>query len=248
MISRLRRARLLAVAGCLTSAAAATAVDATPPPVPLVGTPSYVNAGVGCGGCEAPAGPVLGGVTGLGAAGTGIGLFAPNPPWWHKRHRIDGQNQPACAVNSYPLSDWAYIRKYCGPTVIPGTCYGHFQTKWRKWEDHCPTGAVGCDPASALPSVQAVPLTVLPPTVQPPTAPSVILPPPVPLPPPPLPLPKADEPKKDLPKVDIPKTEAPDEPKKPKTADLGVQLPPIPVLEVPTPGALPPLPLLETRR
>jgi len=156
MILRPLRARLLAVAGLLTplSAVPAVASDAAAPVfAPVVagcpgGCPPVAYApAVGCDGCAA-VGPVLGGYTGLGGSGTGVGLFANNPPWWRKRQRIDGQNQPACAVNSFPLSDWAYIRRYCRPTIIPGTCYGHFQTKWRKWEDHCPQqgGAVGCDP------------------------------------------------------------------------------------------------------
>lgn len=214
MILQPLRARLLAVAGLLApvSASLAFAADAAAPaPAPAFapvvapcpgGCPPVMTApAVGCDGC-ATVGPVLGGYTGLGSTGTGVGLFADNPRWWRKRQRIDGQNQPACAVNSYPLSDWAYIRRYCRPTILPGTCYGHFQTKWRRWEDHCPQqgGAVGCDPFAVGGAVYptpayptAAPVLQAPPAYTPPSQP---LPAPTPQPlPMPVPAPMPMTPK-----------------------------------------------------
>lgn len=247
MFAKLRRARLLAVAGFLTATAAVTAADGTPPPAPVVYAPGCTEPGCAApvvvgdcaGGCV---GPVAGGVTGLGIAGPGIGLFASNPPWKRKRQRIDGQNQPACATDTYPLSDWAYIRKYCGPTLIPGTCYGHFQTKWRKWEDHCPQGVGGCAPASALSALAPMPVYAAPPHPSP-LYPSAATP--APAPSTPLPQPQPMPPKDDVPKKGPPKVDDPDAPKKPKIGELqsSIQLPPLPV--IPTPAMLP---FAETRR
>ena len=28
----------------------------------------------------------------------------------------------------------------CGPSLNPGTCYGYYPTKWRRWEEACPQG------------------------------------------------------------------------------------------------------------
>jgi hypothetical protein len=80
----------------------------------------------------------------------GPALFGANPSGKLFTRRPVGGCEPYCAVNSFPLSDWAYIRRFCGPQLIPGSCYGHYQTKWRKWEDHCPNGT-GTDGA-CLPS------------------------------------------------------------------------------------------------
>ncbi len=89
---------------------------------------AYANPGVPC----------LFGNCGNASAGSyGPALFAPNRLTPHRPNGCE----PYCANNNFPLSDWNYIRKYCGPTLIPGSCYGHFQTKWRKWEDHCPGGS-----------------------------------------------------------------------------------------------------------
>jgi hypothetical protein len=97
-------------------------------------------------------GSCVGGACANTNSGTfGPALFGSNPSGKLFTNRKMGGCEPYCAVNSYPLSDWAYIRKFCGPQLIPGSCYGHYQTKWRKWEDHCPggTGADGaCVPGS----------------------------------------------------------------------------------------------------
>ena len=234
MILKRLRARLLAVAGLLAPATAVLATDGAPPPMPIAFAPAFAPVVADCpGGCASVGvvGPCVGGCTGIGAAGTGIGLFAPNRK---NRRGIDGQQQPACAVNSFPLSDWAYIRRYCGPTLIPGTCYGHFQTKWRKWEDHCPqqAGAAGCAP-TGVPVFDSPPATYAPPT--PPAS--------QPLPAPQLmPPAKTDDPKK----VDDPKKPVdPDEPKKPKTAESSSLFSPA-LPEFPLPGIPEPLPLRST--
>ncbi len=207
MFPKRLRARLLAVAGLLTCAPAAIAVDGTPPPVavPYTYAPAFAPVVAGCpDGCGVVVGPCVGGCTGLGAAGTGIGLFAPNRRNWRG---IDGQNRPGCAVNSYPLSDWAYIRRFCGPTIIPGTCYGHFQTKWRKWEDHCPQqGGVGCETAAPL---YSAPPAYSPPVVSQPQSMPLPVPMPVPM---------------------------PEQPTSPPTGDTSLLLTPVPDLpEIPRP-------------
>ena len=91
-------------------------------------------------------GSCSGGACARSNSGTyGPALFGANPSGKIFSNRQMGGCEPYCANNSYPLSDWAYIRKFCGPQLIPGSCYGHFQTKWRKWEDHCPGGSTGAN-------------------------------------------------------------------------------------------------------
>ncbi len=140
-------------------------------------------------------GPVVGCPLGNCAAanhGTyGPALFAVNPA--KKHFGLPGPNEPECVGrSSYPLSDWHYIRQFCGPTLQPGTCYGHFQTKWRKWEDICPNPG-GC--ATAAPELMAPPAVFVPPPAIPtlPTQPPLV----------PHETPKADPPKGgEVPKVD----------------------------------------------
>jgi hypothetical protein len=95
-----------------------------------------------------------------------------------------GPNCPGQKI--YPKLESQYIKKFCGPTIIPGSCHGHFQTQWRKWEDACPNG--NCDPAAAVVvSTSEAPVvdTTVPPTPQ--GTPKVETPKTV--------LPKGDEPK-----------------------------------------------------
>jgi hypothetical protein len=99
---------------------------------------------------------VVGGCGPDGCAATNRGsygpaLFSPNPKTHLKP--LNGCEPYCVGRSSYPLSDLKYIRQFCGPTLLPGSCYGHFQTKWRKWEDHCPGG----DCASAAADPYAVP-------------------------------------------------------------------------------------------
>jgi len=137
-------------------------------------------------------GPVVGCPWGHCAAanhGTyGPALFAANPV--SKHFALAEPNEPACiGRSSYPLSDWHYIRQFCGPTLQPGTCFGYNPTKWRKWEETC-AGVGGC----AAPELVPPPVMSLPPQPIAPINPT----------PAPLPLPKGEAPK-DPPKGDIPK-------------------------------------------
>jgi hypothetical protein len=134
-------------------------------------------------------GPKVGGCLGNGCVGNGIGLFAPDRFTLFKRP--DG-NQPACATRTYPLSDWNYIRKYCGPTLIPGTCYGHFQTKWRSWGEACPQEAGEFGPAGMPGAVihGPIPQGVVPGPIMAPAMPTPELTPNTPVPSQPLPLPQ----------------------------------------------------------
>ena len=120
-------------------------------------------------GCDTPGGCGSSPLFGTGA------LFAPN------KHlaRYPDANYPHCATKTYPISDWKYISKYCGPTLNPGTCYGYYPTKWRRWEEICPTGGEGGCAATLPGGVSAVPNVIhqLPPDVPMP------LPQPAPLPP-----------------------------------------------------------------
>jgi hypothetical protein len=96
-------------------------------------------------------GSCVGGACANTNSGTfGPALFGSNPSGKLFTRRPVGGCEPYCAVNSFPLSDWAYIRRFCGPQLIPGSCYGHYQTKWRKWEDHCPGST--CADATCAPS------------------------------------------------------------------------------------------------
>lgn len=109
-----------------------------------VGVASAQSIGFAAGGCASPGVPTLfGGCAATNQGSYGPALFAPNKDM----SRRFSAHEPYCATKTYPISDWAFIRKYCGPTIIPGSCYGHFETKWRKWEDHCPgNGGLDCAP------------------------------------------------------------------------------------------------------
>ncbi len=145
--------------------------------------------------------------------GTGA-LFAPN-----KHHgRMPDANHPLCATKTYPISDWHYIRKYCGPTLNPGTCYGYYPTKWRKWEDICPQANPGF-PGDAMPVLSGGPNYVIP---------NELLPTPTPLP---APMPKTDPLPKPtpVPKVDpVPKLDS--ESSIPMT--IPAPLPPMPMASI----------------
>ncbi len=172
----------------------------------------------------------------------GSAFFAPN----RGHGKWLSSSQPACANNNFPLSDWAYIRKYCGPTLIPGTPYGHFETKWRKWDDHagggCATGAAG------IPDGVVVGEPVVPPAMP------VVEP--MPAPKPPDTLPKTAEPKPgDAKPVDpVAPPKLPTIPKQ-VNADIPAPLPQVmpatsdkPSLEAPVRVIIPPLPELPSKR
>ena len=177
-------------------------------------------------------GPVAGCPLGNCAAanhGTyGPALFAANT----KGHsKLPGPDEPSCiGRSSYPLSDWHYIRQFCGPTLHPGTCHGYYQTKWRKWEEACPGGV--CGTAAGGPEVLApAPLMVAPPTSVIPATPSEQLPPP-----------KQEKPK-DPPKTDVPKVDPVTPPKVPlipkDSSTVPAPLPVVPLVPMPTePGKI----------
>lgn len=173
---------------------------------------AVVGAGSALGqGCDTPSGCGHSPLFGTGA------LFAPNKDL----SRRPNGNQPLCATRTYPLSDWAYIRKYCGPTLNPGSCYGHYQTKWRKWEDVCPQGGEGgC--AGTTPGA----MPVLSSPVQPAPSSSLMIPMPMPLPVPPTPVPAPKEP---TPKQD--------------PAPVSVAPAPLPNIPMPMPASISTIPL-----
>jgi hypothetical protein len=49
-----------------------------------------------------------------------------------------------------PVSDKHYIKKFCGPTVCPGSCFGYFPTKWTRWEDACAGDGTCGDPSGVM--------------------------------------------------------------------------------------------------
>lgn len=68
-------------------------------------------------------------------------LFSPNPRIHLGR---SGCDRYYVGSSKLQLFNRTSDRQFCEPTLIPGSCYGHFQTKWRKWEDHCPSGDGAC--------------------------------------------------------------------------------------------------------
>lgn len=53
-------------------------------------------------------------------------------------------------LKQYPRFDSHYIKKFCAPTICPGSCNGYFQTKWTPWAYACPQwtpGGMPPDPA-----------------------------------------------------------------------------------------------------
>jgi hypothetical protein len=151
-------------------------------------------------------GPVAGCAAGNCASAShgtyGPALFAVNPPQG-RLNKLAGPDEPGCVGrSSYPLSDWAYIRQFCGPTLHPGTCHGYYPTKWRKWDESCPGGVCG---SAGVEVAAPAPLLIAPP------GPIT----PVPLPSEPLPPPKEAMPKPDAPKPVVPKVEPVTPPKVP---------------------------------
>ncbi len=175
---------------------------------------AVIGAGSALGqGCDTPSGCGRSPLFGTGA------LFAPNKDL----SRRPNGNQPLCATRTYPLSDWAYIRKYCGPTLNPGSCYGHYQTKWRKWEDVCPQGreggCAGTTPGATSMSIMASPVQSAPSN-------SSMIPMPMPIPVPATPIP--------APKEAIPKLEP---------APVSIAPAPLPNIPMPMPTPISTIPL-----
>ncbi|MFO0936891.1 MAG: hypothetical protein U0798_10295 [Gemmataceae bacterium] len=42
--------------------------------------------------------------------------------------------KPVCDNKIYPLSEYHYYKRYCGPVISPNATYGYFQTQWRPWD------------------------------------------------------------------------------------------------------------------
>jgi hypothetical protein len=68
--------------------------------------------------------------------------------------------KPKCDNQIYPLSEYHYYKRYCGPVISPNATYGHFQTKWRPWDG-------GTNPNGYATSTETV-------TAVAPTAPSTV--------------------------------------------------------------------------
>ena len=89
--------------------------------------------------------------------------------------------KPACDNKIYPLSEYHYYKRYCGPVISPNATYGVFQTQWRPWDggtnqSNCATATqttqVAPDvlaPAAADAAKPATPSTL--PTIKPETKP-----------------------------------------------------------------------------
>lgn len=71
----------------------------------------------------------------VAGAAAAFGLFGPAPAFaqYTKQVTCDGKK-------TLPIFDKHYIKKYCGPTICPGSCFGFFPTKWSQWETLCPPG------------------------------------------------------------------------------------------------------------
>lgn len=153
----------------------------------------------------------------IGAA-VGLWLCGPTPAL------AQYTKQTTCVgKQTLPRFDKHYIKKYCGPTICPGSCFGFFPTKWTRWEDACPGGDCG-DPTAVgyygpVPNapgiVSAAPGTAAPAPAQTPAAPVETAPEPKPASPSkplPLPLPNSQPEKSGTPlpqpQPDKPRTEA----------------------------------------
>ena len=78
--------------------------------------------------------------------------------------------KPVCDNKIYPLSEYHYYKRYCGPVISPNATYGHFQTQWRPWDGgqvnqhaNCATAPKVEAPAAA-PAAPAVVAPVAPET------------------------------------------------------------------------------------
>ena len=83
--------------------------------------------------------------------------------------------KPKCDNQIYPLSEYHYYKRYCGPVISPNATYGHFQTQWRPWDGG--TAQAGCATksetvTSVAPSAPATESTT--PKVTPPVAPPAV--------------------------------------------------------------------------
>jgi len=141
-------------------------------------------------------------------------------------------------MKQYPLSEWRYIKQFCGPHITPESCFGYYKPQITRWTEACPNYAGPPDVDSpiyqpaARTAAPARPTETSPTPAQPanPAEKPTVTPP------------KVDLPKVDPPKVELPKSQ-PLTP--PKLEDKKPVLPMIPRIdEVPgkPPTGLPPVP------
>ena len=182
---RVSRPRLLAgiilgLGGAGPAAAAEPAPIPTPAPVYLPAPPAeaptaaYAEAPPAAGCATCGKGHGVGGGCANGQCGGGAGAGIGGAP---------GSNGPKCGSHGlviYPRFEKHYIKKFCAPTICPGSCFGYFQTKWTPWQSACPqwqAGVQGYDPAiverngSPPPlgrtAANSLPLPITPPRVGP---------------------------------------------------------------------------------
>ena len=105
----------------------------------------WTNATLGVAAVVACAGGVVAQTPGCAACnGKTVAGAVPNTIPHCSKH--DGLTQ-------YPLSEKRYIKQFCGPTICPNSCFGHFKTQWTAWPQACPGWPVeGVDPANFGPN------------------------------------------------------------------------------------------------
>src|SRR5688500_14509968 len=119
-------ARLLCASGLALAAASAASAQAPRPtiqpvtaaaPAPVAAPAPAMSYDAGFAPSFAPDfGGCAGGSCGVaGPAGNGA-MFKAN------KHQCKDGCQPYCATKTFPHSDWHYIKKYCGPSLIPDGC------------------------------------------------------------------------------------------------------------------------------
>jgi hypothetical protein len=74
-------------------------------------------------------------VAAAGLAGTASAQAPPCGPSCGPAKSLFGKKCPEQKM--YPVFDSHYIKKFCGPTVNPGTCFGFYHTQWRPWHEAC---------------------------------------------------------------------------------------------------------------
>lgn len=67
--------------------------------------------------------------------------------------------KPKCDNQIYPLSEFHYYHRYCGPVISPNATYGLHTTQWRPWDGG--TTQAGCA-ATAMPADAPAPSNALP--------------------------------------------------------------------------------------
>lgn len=75
---------------------------------------------------------------------------------------------PACGhggLTPSPKFESRYIAKFCYPQIVPGSCYGHFPTKWAPWPcqpwptaDAAPQPGAKAEPPAKIPPAGPEPM------------------------------------------------------------------------------------------